>query len=398
MNSPIEKTKIKDLPAWPFYSEDEIQAVNSVLRTGKVNYWTGNEVQGFESEFAEYVGMPYSVALANGSVALELALYALGIGAGDDVIVTPRSFVASASCVVQAGATPIFADIDPHSQNITANTISDVLTPETKAIIVVHLAGWPCEMDEITQLAKEKNLKIIEDCAQAHGAKYKGKSVGSFGDAAAFSFCQDKIMSTGGEGGILLLKEKQIFERAWSYKDHGKNYASIRDKKYSPEFRWVHDSFGTNWRLTEMQAAIGRIQLNKLDDWVKIRIKNAAILNDYFKDNIALRITLPQDYIVHAYYKYYVFLDFSQLKEGTTRTQILELMKKNEIFCSTGTCSEIYREKSFVNSGFSSKCRLPVAAELGETSLVLPVYPTLNEFHMEYIASSVNEIIYTLIK
>lgn len=398
MNNSFVKTKKKDLPVWPFYSEDEIQAVNSVLRKGKVNYWTGNEVQDFEREFSEFIGMPYAIALANGSVALELALYALGIGAGDDVIVTSRSFVASASCVVQSGATPIFADINSENQNITAETISDVLTQKTKAIIVVHLAGWPCEMDEITQLANEKNIKIIEDCAQAHGAMYKGKRVGSFGDAAAFSFCQDKIMSTGGEGGILLLKEKELFERAWSYKDHGKNYDSKKYKNYSSEFRWIHDSFGTNWRLTEMQAAIGRIQLNKLDDWVKIRAKNAAILNDYFQDNIALRITLPKDYILHAYYKYYVFLDFSQLKEGTTRTQILELMKKNKIPCSTGTCSEIYREKSFINAGLSPKCRLPVAAELGETSLALPVHPTLEDIHMEHIASSVNEIIYSLIE
>ena len=267
---------------WPYFARDEIEAARKVLESGKVNYWTGAEGRQFEKEFAEFVGCDYAVAVANGTVALELALYALGIGPGDEVVVPSRTFIASASCAVMRGAKPVVADIDPVSQNITAETIARVLSPRTKAIVAVHLAGWPCDMDPIKKLARDRGLYVIEDCAQAHGATYKGKKVGSLGDVAAFSFCQDKIMTTGGEGGMLTTSNREIWERAWSYKDHGKSYAEVYKKDHPPGFRWLHESFGTNWRLTEMQAAIGRVQLNKLPQWVEKRRINAAVLKRAF--------------------------------------------------------------------------------------------------------------------
>lgn len=262
---------------WPYYSADEINAVNAVLCSGKVNYWTGEECRQFEKEFASFCNCSYAIALANGTVALELALRALDIGSGDEVVVPSRTFVATASSVVNCGARPVFADVDRHSQNITADTIQKVLSSNTKAIIPVHLAGWPCDMDTILELAAKYKLKVIEDCAQAHGATYKGRPVGSLGDVAAFSFCQDKIISTGGEGGMLVTNNQDIWNKAWSFKDHGKSYDAIYNQTHPPGFRWLHRSFGSNLRMTEMQAAIGRMQLRKLPQWHKQRNLNAEV-------------------------------------------------------------------------------------------------------------------------
>lgn len=258
-----------NFPDWPCFEPDEIAAATAVLRSGKVNYWTGEEGRQFENEFAEFCGTKHAVCLANGTLALELALQVMGIGDGDEVVTTSRTFIASASCAAMRGARPVCVDVDRESQNLSANTIRQAITPRTKAIIAVHLAGWPCDMDPILALAAEHGLKVIEDCAQAQGAEYKGRPVGSMGEAAAFSFCQDKIMTTGGEGGMLVTNDSELWNRAWSYKDHGKNYGAAFHGQHGPGFRWLHDSFGTNWRMTEMQAAIGRVSLRKVSDWVK---------------------------------------------------------------------------------------------------------------------------------
>ena len=348
-----------------------------VLRSGNVNQWTGSEVTSFEKEYADYVGVKYAVALANGSVALELALKALGIGVGDEVIVTCYTFIASASAIVMCGATPVMADIDPDSLNISADTVSSVISPRTRAIITVHLAGMPCDMDPLLNLAKEYDLKVIEDCAQAHGAIYKGRSVGSLGDVAAFSFCQDKIMTTGGEGGMLTTNDKVIWEKAWAYKDHGKSYDSVYHKKHPPGFRWQHDSFGTNWRMTEMQAAIGRVQLRKMPEWTAIRQRNAAILTEGFAKIPALRVLGVPAEFGHAYYKYYAFVRSEKLREGWGRDRVMNAITAEGIPCFSGSCSEIYLEKAFVKAGIGPRKRLPVARESGETSLMFWVHPTL---------------------
>ncbi len=365
-------------PPWPFFETDEINAVMATLSSGKVNYWTGEEGRLFEKEFADYIGSNYAIALANGTVALELALYVLGIGSGDEVITTSRTFIASASCAVMRGATPVLADVDPVSQNITVKTIKAVLTPKTKAIIAVHLAGWPCDMDPIMELARERGLKVIEDCAQAHGAKYKGRPVGSLGDIAAFSFCQDKIMTTGGEGGMMVTNDKNLWSKAWSFKDHGKSWNAVYERQHPPGFRWLHESFGTNWRLTEMQSAIGRIQLRKLPLWLEERRKNASILSRCFSRIPSLRVTEPPPGIEHSYYKYYVFIRPEMLKRDWSRDKIIEAINAQEIPCFTGSCSEIYLEKAFDN-GIRPQQRLKIAKELGETSLMFLVHPTLME-------------------
>ncbi|MCB1801864.1 MAG: DegT/DnrJ/EryC1/StrS aminotransferase family protein [Gammaproteobacteria bacterium] len=385
----------RSLPGWPSFDQEQIDAVSEVLASGKVNYWTGDEGRHFEREFADYVGVNHGIALANGSVAIELALHALGIGAGDEVIVTPRTFIASASSIVIVGATPVFADVDADTQNISAATIAPHIGPRTRAIICVHLAGWPCDMEPIMALAQQHDLRVIEDCAQAHGARYRGRPVGSFGDMAAFSFCQDKIMTTGGEGGMLVTDSEGLWDRAWSYKDHGKRYATVYRPREPHEtgFRWVHESFGTNFRMTEMQAAIGRIQLRRLDDWVAQRRRNAARLVERLTGEPLLRIPLPGDDIGHAYYKFYAFLDEARLKTDWTRDRIVGEIVARGVPCFSGSCSEVYDEKAFTDSPFRQVQRLPVAHALGGQSLMLLVHPTLTEDDMDFMASVVRDVL-----
>lgn len=379
-------------PPWPCFAKEEIDSVVSVLNSGKINYWTGTECRQFEAEFASFTGSAKAVALANGTVALEAALAALGIGPGDDVIVTSRTFIASASCIVMRGANPIMADVDPVSQNITAKTIEAALTPKTRAIITVHLAGWPCDMEPILGLAKKHGLSVIEDCAQAHGATYKGQKVGSFGDVAAFSFCQDKIITTGGEGGMVTTSNPQIWEKVWSLKDHGKNYNAVYNRRHPRGFRWLHESFGTNWRMTEMQAAIGRIQLKKIPKWLPIRRRNADIMTESFLKIPALRVTIPPPEIKHAYYKYYVFVRPEALKSGWNRDRIMMEIEAKGISCQSGSCSEIYLEKAFKANASHTARRLPVARKLGETSLMFLVHPTLTENEMEKTSRAVKRV------
>jgi dTDP-4-amino-4,6-dideoxygalactose transaminase len=367
------------LPPWPVFDDEEIAAVEAVLRSGGVNYWTGNEVRSFEEEFAQAVGCRHAVALANGSVALELALHSLGIGPGDEVIVTARSFIASAACCVLRGAEPVFADVDPISQNIGAESIRAALGPRSRAIIAVHLAGWPCDMDPILRLAEEFGLAVIEDCAQAHGATYKGRPVGSLGHAATFSFCQDKILTTGGEGGMLTTNEESIWRRAWSYKDHGKDWEAVRCQDSGAVFKWLHRWIGTNWRMTEMQAAIGRVVLRRLPVWLRARRRNAALLNDRLGRFDALRIAVPPSHVSHSCYKYYAFLRPERLGSGWTRDRVVSALRSEGTPCGSGICPEIYRERAFADAGFGPIQRLPIARELGETSLMLPVHPTLAE-------------------
>lgn len=375
---------------WPFFEIDEIEAATAPLRTGKVNYWTGTEGREFEKEFAAFTDCKYAIALANGTVALELALFALGIGSGDEVIVTPRTFIASSSCCVMRGAIPIMADVDPVSQNITTETIRPHITNRTKAIICVHLAGWPCDMDPILELAREHNLKVIEDCAQCHGASYKGRPVGSLGDVAAFSFCQDKIMTTGGEGGMLTTNDEALWRKAWEFKDHGKSYEAVYSRQHPPGFRWLHESFGTNWRLTEMQSAIGRVQLRKLPEWTQRRQDNAAILTEAFSQIPALRLTVPTSEIKHAYYKYYAFIRPDLIKNGWDRDRIMNTIVAEGIPCFSGSCSEIYLEKAF--DGLRPTKRLTVAQHLGETSLMFLVHPTLSESDMLDTCNAVSKV------
>ena len=376
---------------WPSYGEDEVAAVAAILRSGRVNgLLHGDKCREFERRFACYIGGSHAIAVANGTLALELGLRALGVGPGDEVIVTPRSYFASASCIVAVGGIPVFTDIDPISQNINPDAISRVITPRTRALICVHLAGWPCDMKPIMQICHSHGIKIIEDCAQALGAEYGGRRVGSFGDAAAFSFCTDKIISTGGEGGMLVVEDDEAWERAWSYKDHGKNRTRLLDQSGpSGCFRWVHDDFGSNFRLTEMQAAIGLLQLEKLPGWLEARRRNAAILDAALTDIPSLLVPRPPAGIRHAYYKYYCFLLGSPRDDGEARDALVNELRLAGVPCGSGSCPEMHREQAFRRHACGKEASTPVARRLGATSIMLPVDPSLGEDDMRRMAAQI---------
>lgn len=362
---------------WPSFTEEEANAVRDVLLSNKVNYWTGQEGRLFEQEFAEFAGTQHAIALANGTVALDVALLAMGIGEGDEVIVTSRTFLASASSIVNTGAVPVFADVDLDSQNITPESIAKVLTDKTKAIICVHLAGWPCEMDGIMQLAEQHKLWVIEDCAQVHGALYNGQPVGSIGHVGAWSFCQDKIMTTGGEGGMVTTNDTALWKKMWSIKDHGKSWDAVYEREHAPGFRWLHESFGTNWRMTELSAVIGRLQLKQMPQWQQQRQANAEQIWHTASQLKGLRVPEIPAHIRHAAYKCYVFVEPEQLAAGWDRDRILGAITEQGVPCYSGSCSEVYLEKAFDNTGWRPTERLANAKQLGETSLMFLVHPTL---------------------
>ncbi|TWX54044.1 DegT/DnrJ/EryC1/StrS family aminotransferase [Colwellia hornerae] len=387
------------LSPWPSFTQEEADKVSSILLSNKVNYWTGQEGREFEREFATYTDSKYAIALSNGTLALDLALVALGIGARnggletDEVIVTSRTFLASASVIVTAGARPIFADVDANTQNITKETVDDVLTSNTKAIIAVHLAGLPCEMEELMALADSSGLYVIEDCAQAHGAKYHGRSVGSIGHIGCWSFCQDKIMTTGGEGGMVTTDDESLWRKMWSYKDHGKSYEAVYEREHAPGFRWLHESFGTNWRMTEMQSAIGRIQLGRMPEWFRLRGKYAAIIADTCSLFDCIRVPIVPEHMEHANYKYYVFVKPEFLAYGWDRDRIIAEINALDVPCMQGSCSEVYLEKAFDNTGFRPEKRLLVARELGNTSLMFLVHPTLAIDEIERMTNAISIVL-----
>ena len=381
------------ISAWPSFNQDQQEIVKNVLSSGKVNYWTGVEGKEFEKEFSEYIGTKYSIAIANGTLALAAAYEAIGLKDSDEIITTPRSFIATASTAVLRGAVVKFADVDKFSGNITVESISPLINKKTKAIVVVHLAGWPADMEQICKLAKQNGIYVIEDCAQAHGAKINGKSVGSFGDISAWSFCQDKIISTAGEGGMVSTNNFDMWDKMWSIKDHGKSFDAVFKSNHPPGFRWTHENFGNNYRLTEIQSAIGRYQLKQLNNWNIIRKRNVNIIIEHISNLSAIRIPLPGDNISHAWYKLHVFINENNLREDWSRDRIVSEINSLGYPAFYGSCSEIYKEKCFsklMNQEFRT---LQNAKELGKTSIMFLVHPTITEDQMLCYARCISEVI-----
>lgn len=377
---------------WPAFTAEEADAAQRVLLSNKVNYWTGTECREFEKEFADWCGTQYAVALANGTLALDVALKAIGVGPGDEVVVTARTFIASVSCVVNAGATPVFADVEADSGNISAETIKKVLSPRTRAVICVHLAGWPCDMDPIMALAAERGFKVIEDCAQAHGARYKGRSVGAIGHIGAWSFCQDKIMTTAGEGGMVTTNNEALWRTMWAFKDHGKSYEAVYEREHPPGFRWLHETFGTNWRMLEIQAAVGRIQLRRMAGWTEKRTANAKAIWGACRQHQALHVPALPEGMGHAHYKCYAYVKPSQLAPGWDRDRIVAEINARGVPCYQGSCSEVYLERAFDNTGFRPQERLPVARELGKNSLMFLVHPTLTNNEIDLTCTVIHHV------
>jgi dTDP-4-amino-4,6-dideoxygalactose transaminase len=378
---------------WPSYSEEEQQAVARVLASNRVNYWTGDETRTFEREFAEWTGAARAIGLFNGTVALDLALNAFGIGAGDEVIVTPRTFIASVSCVVNAGAIPVFADVDRDSGNIQPDSVQKLITGRTRAILPVHLGGWPCEMPAFRELADKHGLFVIEDCAQAHGARVDGRMVGTFGQIGAWSFCQDKIMTTGGEGGMVTTDDEELWSRMWSYKDHGKSWKAVYAQDHPPGYRWLHESFGTNFRMTELQSVLGRIQLRRMAEWTARRTSNARSYIEVLRRfEGAVRVPEPRDGMTHAYYRLYAYVRPEGLRSGWTRDRIVAELNGLDIPAFQGSCPEVYLEKAFDGTGLRPAERLPVARELGETSLMFLTHPTLTAGDVERTCTAIERV------
>jgi dTDP-4-amino-4,6-dideoxygalactose transaminase len=377
---------------WPCYTDEEVRAASEVLASNRVNYWTGTQCKSFEREFGAWTGARYAIAVANGTVAIEMSLRAAGIGKGDEVIVTPRTYIASVSSVVNVGATPVFADVDRNSQNFSVDEVASVVSAKTRAIVCVHLAGWPCDMDAITALASARGLRVIEDCAQAHGARFRGRSVGTFGDVGAWSFCQDKIMTTCGDGGMLTTDDRDLWSRMWSDKEHGKSYDVVHGQAHPPGFRWLHATFGSNFRMTEMQAAVGRIQVARMPQWHAARVANAAALQVASLDTPGLRVPAVPEHVEHAWYRYYVFVERERLKSGWSRDRILHEIVARGVPCYTGSCSEVYLEKAFDHTGYRPAERMPVARELGETSLAFLVHPTLKSSEIDRTCAVIGDV------
>ena len=381
------------LNPWPDFDSEQIDSARRVLASGKVNAWTGQETGAFEKEFADWCGSRHAIAMANGSLALSSAYLSVGLGQGDELITTPRTFIATASSALLLGAKPVFADVDLDSGSITADTIAPLITSRTKAIAVVHLGGWPADMPAICDLARAHGIAVIEDCAQAHGACINGRSVGSFGDVAAWSFCQDKIMSTAGEGGMVSTSRSDLWDAVWAFKDHGKTHEAVFGREHPPGFRWTHERLGSNFRLTELQSAIGRIQLQRLPEWTALRTRNAFLLAQELGDLSALRVPLPPERLTHAWYKFYAFVQPDALADGWSRDRLLSEIAALGYPALSGSCSEIYLEKCFRDVGLTPPERLPVARELGETSLMFLVHPTITPEQMQGYAEAVRSVV-----
>ena len=383
---------------WPCFDQEQISAVTDILRSGKINAWTGNQCKLFEKEFASFFKSKYAIAMANGSLALWAAYKAIGIRDKDEIITTPRTFIATSSSAIQLGAKPVFADVDRDSGSITAENIEPLITKKTKAISVVHLGGWPAKMHAIKKLAKDYNIKLIEDCSQAHGAFIQDKSVGTFSDVSTWSFCQDKIISTGGEGGMITTSNYKLYDYIWSLKDHGKTLNAIKSIKKDASFKWLHEEIGNNFRLTEMQSAIGRIQISKLTDWQLARESNAKFLFNFLKNIKCIRIPMPNRDIKHAWYKFYVFIKPEMLKSDWNRDRVISEINEEGFPAFSGSCSEIYLEKCFKKYNLNPAKRLPIAKELGETSLMFLVDHTIVRTNLEIYAHVIKKILLKAMK
>jgi len=378
---------------WPCFTDDEISAVSCVLRSGRVNAWTSDEVSLFERDFGEYVNIEHCIAVSNGTVALELALRALGVGFGDEVIVTPRSFVASASCVLGVGAIPVFADIDSVSGNLSAQSIARCISSKTKAVVCVHLAGWPADMKAIIGLASKHGFMVVEDCSQAHGARIDDQPVGAFGSIATWSFCQDKIISTGGEGGMVATSCPELAKHVWELKDHGKDFIESRLGNSGQGYRWIHKSYGSNYRMLPLQAAIGRYQLANLDARVKRRRENAQLFSDTiagseFSSELICVPKVPVN-LYHSYYKFYIYLK-RETKLIAAREQLIKILNDKEVGVSFGSCPELYCEGVFSNLGLKSGF-CPEAHLLGQVSLMFEIDHTLSTSDIRLNANLLNE-------
>ncbi len=395
------------LPGWPQIPEAGVEAVAAVLRSGKINYWTGEQARRFEAEFAEAQEVAHTLAVANGTLALELALRSFGIGAGDEVIVPSRTFIATAGAVVAVGATPIIADIDPMTGALTPLSVAKRLTPRTRAVIVVHVGGYPAPVTAIRELTDQLDLVVIEDCAQAQGARIEGRPIGTTGHASCFSFCQDKILPLG-EGGMICYsageRQEDAWQQAWAYRDHGHAFMLAHDaqvQEHSAQFKYLCEGFGTNARLTEAQGALGRVLLAQVPAWHAQRTRNAEILTGELADfaPVLRPVVLPPADRArgseHACYRLYFLLDSAALAPGWDRDRVIEAIVAEGAPVQFGSCALIGHERAFatLETAQATDDDLPGARCADEQSLAFFVHPTLTEVDMVDIAAAARKVL-----
>ena len=376
-----------------YFSDEEISAVSDVLRSGYVNKWFGTITNSFEEEFANYFKLDNALTMANGSLALEAAYEILEFNEGDEIITTPRTFIATASAAILKGAKVRFADVDIDSGNISSETIEPLINSKTKAITVVHLGGWPADIKNISLLAKSYNVKLIEDCSQSHGAMFDKQYVGTFSDLSVWSFCNDKIMSTCGEGGMISAKDSEIFKKLWSYRDYGKDKELVDNLPQDSSFKWLHSNFGSNLRMTELQSAVGKLHLSKLENWIKIRTKNAEKFISHLSKIPSVRVPIPNQNIKSAWYKFYCYVVPEALKKDWSRDRIIKEINDLGFPAFSGSCSEIYLERCFRDHDLVKSKRLPNAKKLGETSLMFLVHPTISNEEITSYVSVVSKVL-----
>ncbi len=355
--------------AKPIVGEEEIKAVEEVLRSGMLTQ--GEKVLRFEEEFSKYLGVRNSIAVNNGTVALDLALKGLGIEQGSEIISPAFTFIATANSVLYQGLKPVFADVDPRTFNLDPDDLSEKITPRTRAVIGVHLYGQPFDLKAIRQICEDRNIALVEDCAQAHGAEFEGKKVGSFG-TGCFSFYPTKNMTTG-EGGMITTNDDALAARLRLMRNHGDT------GKYN------HVALGYNYRMMNLQGAIGLEQLKRLEGFIARRISNAEILNQ----NIRIEgLTTPYraSNVRHVYNQYVLRVEDSF---PVTREKLMEYLQSKGIASAVHYPKAVYEQPLYRELGFGQE-RCPVSEDVSRRVMSLPVHPSLSQPDLLYIAETLN--------
>lgn len=354
--------------AKPIIGEEEIENVVEVLKSGMIAQ--GPKVMEFEEKFANWIGAKYGIATNSGTSALHVALLACGIGEGDEVITTPFTFIASGNAIVYTGATPVFADIDLDTYTIDPDSIENLITDKTKAILPVQLYGQAADMDKIREIAEKHDLKIIEDAAQAHGAEYNGEKVGTLGDMACFSFYPTKNMTTS-EGGMITTNDEELAKKAQMFRAHGASE------------RYHHDEIGYNFRMTDIAAAIGLAQLNVIDEFNNKRISNANYLNEQLKDVEGIVTPKSPDNYKHVYHQYTI------LVEKGNRDDWVEFLTNKGIGTGIHYPIPLYNQPIYKKLGIEGDC--PLAEKAADNVISLPVHPSLTKEDLDLVVDAVKE-------
>jgi perosamine synthetase len=367
---------------WPALGEEDVAAAAEVLRSSRLTSLTSTVVAEFEADFARYQGVRHALATSSGTTAIHLALAAIDVGPGDEVIVPAHTFIATATPVMYQRATPVIVDIDPDTFNLLPSAVEAAITPRTKAIIAVHLNGHPAPMDELTALAERHGLVLIEDAAQAHGALYKGRKVGTMGRMSCFSFWQDKIISTAGEGGAVVTDDDALAQRVARLRHHGEGPSE-------GERHYYHLELGYNYRLSAVQAAVGRTQLSHLDEYLEARRRNAAYLTDHLRAIPEVQPPVVLEGCVHSYYRYICKLRTDLLTVPTERFQTAVAVEG--IPCFRPYPTPLHQQPVFRNAGYG-EVSCPNAETVLSQLFALQVHPTVQQCDLDDTIAAVEKV------